>query len=168
MAECDLPKVEAPVRFWYFAPVSSCFHKYFNSGYLLSWFLILPNADIAQLVEQHFRKVKVASSNLAIGSKYIIKNMLNNFLDHILDKYIRIIISLTIIFNVLLWFLWIGHTTEPVLPLYFSTFVIVLNFTISQFSFGREKLASYLLTGFSLFIQVLMLIFIRNIIILQQ
>ena len=34
----------------------------------------LNNADIAQLVEQHFRKVKVAGSNPAVGSKKELKD----------------------------------------------------------------------------------------------
>lgn len=49
MAKCDLPKVELRVRFPLPAPVC---------------------ADVAQLVEQYFRKVEVGGSNPLIGSIY--------------------------------------------------------------------------------------------------
>lgn len=75
--------------------------------------------------------------------------------------YVLIIIGLSLVINGLLWYIYLTKIKANPLPFFFATGLVILNLILGNFLWNRDKLSSYLLIYSGLFIQILMVIFIR-------
>ena len=79
---------------------------------------------------------------------------------------VLIILFFSLAFNGLLWYIYQTKIGENPIPFIFSSGLIILNLTLANYLFNRERLASFFLITTSLFVQILMLIFIRYLMII--
>lgn len=138
-------------------------------------------ADVAQLVEQFFRKEEISGSNPLIGSKH--KNKSKNLNDKMkkffskiwaqvkyfivnpfwVNKINIILIILTIIANAFVWYLYLKkyHFLIGMVPISYSSAVLMLNVFLASIIYRKELAASYILLGIGMFIQVVYLVFLK-------
>lgn len=98
--------------------------------------------------------------------KKILKALLNIFKDLIFNSFWRtravlLIVVLSLILNAILWYYFKVRIKENSLPFIFATGLIFLNLLLGNFLWEKEKLASYFLILVGFFIQILMLVFLR-------
>jgi len=93
----------------------------------------------------------------------IILEILRGFLlNHFWKSYqiiIAIILSLAI--NGFLWYIYALRIKANPVPFFFATVIVILNLILGNYLYPRERLSSYFLVYTSLFIQILMLIYLR-------
>lgn len=98
--------------------------------------------------------------------KKIYLSFLNILKDFIFNSFwqskgVLLIIGLSLILNGFLWYIFLSKIKINFVPFIFASGLIFLNLIIGNFLWEREKLASYFLILVGLFVQILMLIFIR-------
>ena len=93
----------------------------------------------------------------------LIKEILRGFVVNPFWKSLQVIIilGLSLVINGILWYIYQTRIKSNPIPFIFAAGLIVLNLILANFLWNREKLASILLIYTALFIQILMLIFIR-------
>jgi len=72
-----------------------------------------------------------------------------------------IVLVCSLAINGILWYIYQTKIKVNPIPFVFATGLIILNLILGNFLWNREKLASIFLIYTGLFIQILMLIFIR-------
>lgn len=97
---------------------------------------------------------KLLLSILAIIKDFIFNSFWKSF-------FVLVIIFLSLVLNVILWYFFETKIKENAVPFIFASGLIVLNLIIGNFLWEREKLASYFLISVGFFTQILMLIFLR-------
>ncbi len=93
----------------------------------------------------------------------IIKEILRGFFLNPFWKSPQIIAVLffSLAINGILWYIYQTKIKVNTIPFFFATGLVILNIILGNFLWNREKLASLFLIYTGLFIQILMLIFIR-------
>lgn len=74
-----------------------------------------------------------------------------------------LLIILTLAVNALVWYLWIKKYQDliGVVPISYSSAVIVLNIFLGNLTYRKETLVTFILLGTGLIIQIIYLIFLR-------
>ncbi|MFA6492653.1 MAG: hypothetical protein WCV58_00720 [Patescibacteria group bacterium] len=98
--------------------------------------------------------------------KKILSILLNILKDFVFNSFwktlpVIIIVSISLILNAILWYIFEVKIKQNPLPFIFSSGLIFLNLILGNFLWEREKMASYFLISVGFFTQVLMLILIR-------
>jgi len=93
----------------------------------------------------------------------ILKGILRGFVFNPFWKSPVVLISLVLALATdgVLWYIYTSKLHENPIPFIFASVLIILNFVLANFLWNREKLASYFLIYTALFVQILMLLFIR-------
>ena len=60
-----------------------------------------------------------------------------------------------------LWYIYTSRLRENPIPFIYTTALIILNVVLANFLWNRQRLASFLLIYTALFVQILMLLFVR-------
>ena len=128
-------------------------------------------ANVAQLVEQCFRKAEVKGSNPFIGSrmnKIEMKNYLKTIKKAIFEDYLNLYLLSGSLFIFLVdYFLWKLKLVDKDLyiqglsglyPIKYLLVIYVLNSFLALFSYDKEKEISYLLFAANIFIGILILV----------
>lgn len=94
---------------------------------------------------------------------HIIIAILRGFIVSPFWKHLQVIIVLvlSLVANGILWYIYQTRIRVNPVPFFFATGLVILNLILGNFLWNREKLASSLLIYTGLFIQILMLIFIK-------
>ena len=93
----------------------------------------------------------------------IIKGILRGFIFNPFWKSAAVLVCLVLSLATgsVLWYIYTSKLHENPIPFIFASVLIILNFVLANFLWNREKLASYFLIYTALFVQILMLLFIR-------
>ncbi len=91
--------------------------------------------------------------------KGVIKDFIFNSFWKSWSVIIIIVLSLTL--NGFLWYIFLSKIKVNFVPFIFASGLIFLNLLLGNFLWEREKIASYFLISVGLFVQVLMLVLIR-------
>jgi len=93
----------------------------------------------------------------------IILEILRGFLINPFWKSYQIIIAvgLSLAINGFLWYIYELRIKVNLVPFFFATTIVILNLILGNYLYPREKLASFFLIFTGLFIQILMLIYLR-------
>ncbi|MBM2820836.1 MAG: hypothetical protein HW405_596 [Candidatus Berkelbacteria bacterium] len=84
------------------------------------------------------------------------------FVNHFWKSIVVLItLGLSLALNGILWYIYVSKIKHEPTPFVFASALIVLNFSLGNFLWNREKLTSYFLIYTCLFIQILMLLLVR-------
>ncbi|MCL5407036.1 MAG: hypothetical protein M1429_00875 [Patescibacteria group bacterium] len=72
-----------------------------------------------------------------------------------------LIIASSLILNGILWYIFLSKIKVNFIPFIFASGLIFLNLILGNYLWEKEKIASFFLISVGLFVQVLMLVFIR-------
>ena len=78
------------------------------------------------------------------------------------DRIIWVILAITIILNVVIWYKYIKYekTIIDLLPIVYSTAIFILNLFLSIISYPKKDLIAYVLMGAGLLIQIFFLYYL--------
>ena len=126
------------------------------------------HADVAQLVEQFFRKEEVGGSNPLIGSiefnkKHHMEDIKKSVKDNSLSIYLFIASIVLFFVDLSIWRKFLSfpdiyiYNRIGIYPVKVLLIMIIVNTSLSLFSFKKEKEIGYLLLSGSVFIAILVL-----------
>jgi len=94
----------------------------------------------------------------------VLKQILKDFFINPFWKswWVLALIVLSLAINGYLWYFYFLKIKENPMPFIFSSGLILLNLILANYLWNRERLASYFLLTVALFVQLLMLIFIKS------
>jgi hypothetical protein len=80
-----------------------------------------------------------------------------------INKFNIILITLTIVANFFIWYLYLKKYGNliGIVPISYSTAVVMLNIFLSAIIYRKELAASFILLGTGIFIQVVYLVFLK-------
>ncbi|HLB95339.1 MAG TPA: hypothetical protein VJK26_00330 [Patescibacteria group bacterium] len=96
----------------------------------------------------------------------IFKSIIGILKDFIYNSFWRsgpvlAIIVLSLVLNGFLWYIFETRIRENPVPFFFTSGLVGLNLILGNYLWEREKIASFFLISVGLFVQLLMLVFVR-------
>lgn len=78
-----------------------------------------------------------------------------------LNLFSKILLGVSVVFNLILWYIWHYQTPFNQTLMYFSFGVLVINAALSFIFSRKDQLISYILLSTALLVQIFTLIFIK-------